>query len=142
MVSTVIAAVWLMVKDLAGEEGAHEVWVAIKWDDPKTTLWFAEKLDEGDIVVFIPVSENDGEDDLADGCQYLGPALDHGAGGLWAGKRVDPNCTAPPARKLPLVGVTLRGYSMACREVPRKDGTVEDDIQYYGCYWAKKPELQ
>ena len=130
--------VWLMVKD-GNEAGVHEVRVAIEWDDPGTTLWFARSLDEGEIVVLIPVSEDAGEDDLADGCRHLGPAMEHGAGGLWEGKPEGASCKAPQADKLPLVGVTLSGHAMACKDAPRKDGTVEAGTRYFGCYWAKKP---
>ena len=131
--------VWVSVKDLPGEPGAHEVRVAVEWDDPESTLFFAKKLSAGDIIVLLPTTEDADEDDLSDGCHFLGPDMDHGARGLFLGKRVDDKCVAPPARKLPLIGIKLGDSPMACKEAPRLDGVVEDDIQYFGCYWAEIP---
>ena len=129
--------VWVMVKDHDEDEGVHWVMVAVTWDKKDTPLAFGEKLDEGELVVFLPLKEDPEEKDLYEGCQFANSPMDHGESKLKLTKRMDENCTAPAAKSLPLLGIEYAGRKMVCNIAARTDGTDDPAVRYFGCNWTK-----
>ena len=136
------APVWLTVEDVEGDAGAHRVYVAVKWDDYRSTLPFSVEIGPGDVTVFLPKTEDADESDLSEGCRLTSPLMEHGNPGMVPANRADTDCLAPPAAYLPLVGIEYTGSAarMACLPAARDDGIEDPEVRYFACYWSAPPD--
>ncbi len=136
------APVWLTVRDVEGDAGAHRVYVAVKWDDHRSTLPFSVEIGPGDLTVFLPKTEDADESDLSEGCRFTSPLMAHGNPGMVPANRADTGCLAPPAAYLPLVGIEYTGSAarMACLPAARDDGIEDPEVRYFACYWSAPPD--
>lgn len=134
--------VWVKVEDVEGEPGAHRVYLAVTWDDYRSTLPFAVEVGPGDLTVFLPKTEDADESDVSDGCRFTSSRMEHGNPGAHPADRADADCLAPPAELLPLIGVEYTGAPapMACKPAKRDDGNEDPATRYYGCYWSVPPD--
>lgn len=134
--------VWVMVEDVDGDAGAHLVYVAVAWDDYRSTLPFAREIEPGDLTVFLPRTEDADDVDPTDDCRFTSTRMEHGNPGAYPAVRADSDCLAPPAASLPLIGIEYTGapVPMICKQAERNDGTEDPAIRYYGCYWSGPPD--
>lgn len=133
--------VWIAVRDIADDPGAHRVLIQVTWADSEhKDFRFAKDVEAGDFVIRLPKKESDGEQDLANGCVFKSNWMAHGSTGASPAAREDNNCLALLAANMPLIGLSHRGSPMVCTQGTRNDSESKSWIRYYGCYWAKPPE--
>ena len=132
------APVWLVVEDVEGEAGAHQVRAAVMWDDRRSALRFSTDVQPGHLLAFLPTSAT--ADDLADVCVFSSNYMAHESQRSVAMERDDANCTAPAVADLPFVAVEHRGAPLTCVAGRRTDGAADVPTRrYYGCYWEHNP---
>ena len=132
--------VWVVVRDVEDDPGAHHVLISVTWDDAEyKEFLFAKDVEAGDLVVRLPKTKDDDEEDLADGCAFKGNQMEYGLKGAKLAAREDVDCLAPLVADLPLIGVEYLGSRMSCEPATRDDGDTKSWIRYFGCYWTKPP---
>jgi hypothetical protein len=138
VVGTTSAAVpvWVVVEDVEGEVGAHQVRAAVIWEDYRLGFRFSGEVLPGELVVAIPKDEGVVSTET---CAYASALMTHGSEGYQPMERADADCLAPSVEHLSWIGAEHRGSPMACKEADRGDGIENPRIRIYGCYWATEP---
>lgn len=129
--------VWVLVED-ADEAGAHRVEVMVRWDDYRSILRFATDVWPGELLVFLPTSED--SEDITDSCVFASGFMAHESQDRHAMEPEDANCTGPPVAALPFVAVEHSGDPLACSLAERTDGGAEDPARrLFACYFDREP---